>query len=89
MVKSLNTVTAHVMVNPAGLAGGDHDVFVAGNDPEARERVARFLRDEFGWKTVLDLGDLTAARGLEMMIMVWLKIWSALGTSDFNYKIAR
>jgi len=26
---------------------------------------------------------------MEMMIMVWLKIWAALGTSDFNYKIAR
>ncbi len=89
VVKALNTVTAHVMVNPAGLAGGDHDLFVAGNDPEARDRVARFLRDEFGWRTVLDLGDLTAARGLEMMIMVWLKIWAALGTADFNYKIAR
>jgi len=89
VVKALNTVTAHVMVNPAGLAGGDHDLFVAGNDPEARDRVARFLRDEFGWRTVLDLGDLTAARGLEMMIMVWLKIWAALGTADFNYRIAR
>jgi predicted dinucleotide-binding enzyme len=89
LVKALNTVTAHIMVNPAGLASGDHDVFVAGNDPEARERVARFLREEFGWKTVIDLGDLTAARGLEMMIMVWLKIWGALGTSDFNYKIVR
>jgi len=89
VVKALNTVTAHVMVNPAGLSGGNHDVFVAGNDPEARDRVARFLRDEFGWRTVLDLGDLTAARGLEMMIMVWLKIWAALGTADFNYKIVR
>ncbi len=89
VVKALNTVTAHVMVNPAGLAGGDHDLFVAGNDSEARDRVARFLRDEFGWRTVLDLGDLTAARGLEMMIVVWLKIWSALGTADFNYKIVR
>jgi hypothetical protein len=89
LVKALNTVTAHVMVNPAGLANGDHDLFVAGNDPGARERVARFLREEFGWKTVLDLGDLTAARGLEMMIMIWLKIWAALGTSDFNYKIVR
>ncbi len=89
VVKSLNTVTAHIMVNPAGLAGGDHDVFVAGNDPEARDRVTRFLRDEFGWKTVIDLGDLTAARGLEMMIMVWLKLWAAFGTADFNYRIAR
>jgi len=89
VVKALNTVTAHIMVNPGGLAGGDHDVFVAGDDPAARERVARFLREEFGWKTVLDLGDLTAARGLEMLIMVWLKLWAALGTSDFNYRIVR
>jgi 8-hydroxy-5-deazaflavin:NADPH oxidoreductase len=89
VVKALNTMTAHLMVNPAGLAGGDHDVFVAGDDPRARERVGRFVREEFGWRTVLDLGDLTAARGLEMMIMVWIKIWEALGTADFNYKIAR
>jgi len=89
VVKSLNTVAAHIMVNPAGLAGGDHDLFVAGNDPEARDRVTRFLRDEFGWKTVIDLGDLNAARGLEMILMVWLKLWAAFGTADFNYKIAR
>ncbi len=89
VVKALNTVTAHIMVNPAGLSGGSHDVFVAGNDPDARDRVTRFLRDEFGWKTVIDLGDLTAARGLEMLIMVWLKLWSAFGTTDFNYKIVR
>lgn len=89
VVKALNTVAAHVMANPKGLAGGDHDLFVAGNDPEARERVARLLREEFGWRTVIDLGDLTAARALEMMIMVWLKLWAALGTSDFNFKIAR
>ena len=44
VVKALNTVTSHLMVNPAGLAGGDHDVFVAGNDPESRDRVGRFLR---------------------------------------------
>jgi len=89
VVKALNTVTAHLMVNPAGLAGGDHDIFVAGDDVPSRERVARFLRDEFGWKTVVDLGDLTAARGLEMMIMVWIKIWQVLGTGDFNFKVVR
>ena len=89
VVKALNTVTAHLQANPSGLFGGDHDAFVAGNDPEARDRVTRFLREEFGWRTVIDLGDLTAARGLEMMIMVWLKIWAALGTADFNFKIVR
>lgn len=89
VVKALNTVTAHIMVNPAGLSGGAHDIFIAGNDPDSRERVARFLREEFGWKTVIDLGDLTAARSLEMMIMVWLKLWAALGTADFNFKVVR
>lgn len=89
VVKALNTVAAHIMANPKGLAGGDHDLFVAGNDAESRERVAHFLREQFGWKTVIDLGDLSAARGLEMMIMVWLKIWAALGSSDFNFKVVR
>jgi len=89
VVKALNTVSSHLMVNPIGLAGGDHDVFVAGNDPQARERVSRFLREEFGWRTVIDIGDLTGARATEMMIMVWVKLWEALGTADFNFKIVR
>lgn len=89
VVKALNTVSSHLMVNPAGLAGGDHDVFVAGNDPESRDRVTRFLREEFGWRTVVDLGDLSAARAMEMMIMAWVKIYEALGTSDFNFKVVR
>jgi predicted dinucleotide-binding enzyme len=89
VVKALNTVSFHLMVSPAGLAGGDHDVFVAGDDPDARDRVGRFLREEFGWRTVVDLGDLTAARAMEMMIMIWIKIWEALGTADFNFKVVR
>lgn len=89
VVKALNLVTAHIMTNPKGLGGGAHDLFVAANDPQARDRVSRLLREEFGWQTVVDLGDLTAARGLEMMIMVWLKIWAALGTADFNFKVVR
>ena len=89
VVKALNTVTAYLQANPAGLAGGDHDVFVAGNDAEARDRVVRFLREEFGWRTVIDLGDLTAARALEMMIMLWVRLYEALGTTDFNFKIVR
>ncbi len=89
LVKALNTVTAHLMTDPGSLAGGDHDIFVAGNDPSARDEVSRFLRDEFGWKTVVDLGDLSAARGMEMMIMLWVNIWTALGTADFNFKVVR
>ncbi len=89
VVKALNTVTAHLMTDPKSLAGGGHDVFVAGNDPQARGEVSRFLHDEFGWREAVDLGDLTAARGMEMMIMVWIKLWEALGTADFNFGIVR
>jgi predicted dinucleotide-binding enzyme len=89
LVKALNTVTAHLMTAPRSLAGGDHDVFVAGNDPEARGQVSGFLRDEFGWNAAVDLGDLSAARGMEMMIMLWVNIWTALGTDRFNFKVVR
>ncbi len=89
LVKALNTVTAHLMTDPKSLAEGDHDVFVAGNDPEARAEVSRFLHDEFGWRAAVDLGDLSAARGMEMMIMLWVNIWTSLGTDDFNFKVVR
>ncbi len=37
VVKTLNTMTASVMVDPASVAGGDHSVFVSGNDAAAKE----------------------------------------------------
>lgn len=88
VVKSLNTVTAALMVNPA-LVPGDHVIFVAGNDPAARDEVAAFLRDEFGWRNVTDLGDLTAARSLEMWLPLWLRLMGALGTPVFNMTLVK
>ncbi|MBL8147612.1 MAG: NAD(P)-binding domain-containing protein [Anaerolineae bacterium] len=89
VVKTLNIVTASVMVNPSLVAGGDHHMLLCGNDAGAREAVAGYLRDWFGWQHVLDLGDLSAARGMEMMLPVWLRLWGALQTPMFGYKIAR
>src|SRR5262245_12885047 len=66
VVKSLNTVNAGVMVDPGQVAGGDHHMFVCGNDQEANAEVTRILKDWFGWKHVIDLGDIAAARGMEM-----------------------
>jgi predicted dinucleotide-binding enzyme len=88
VVKALNTMNAQVMVDPDRVAGGDHHVFVSGNDPDARARVADLLRTWFGWRNVLDLGDLTSARGAEMILPLWLQVMGALGTPDFNFKIA-
>ena len=88
VVKALNTMRADVMVAPDRLAGGDHDVFMAGDDAEAKAVVAGILR-EFGWRTehIRDLGPLEAARGLEMWLPLWLRIFLKQGNSVFNIKV--
>jgi predicted dinucleotide-binding enzyme len=88
VVKTLNTMIASVMVDPARVAGGDHSVFVSGNDADAKAAVTDILKS-FGHRDVIDLGDITSARGAEMLLPIWLRLWGALGTGDFNFKIAR
>lgn len=87
VVKTLNTVTASLMVDPRSLAGGDHDLFVCGNDAAARADVAGYLRDWFGWKKVTDLGDITNARGMEAYLLLWVRMYGQLKTAHFNLKI--
>jgi predicted dinucleotide-binding enzyme len=89
VVKTLNTTTAAVMVDPAKVAAGDHHLFVSGNDAAAKTRVTELLHDWFGWRNVIDLGDITTARGAEMILPIWLRLMGALGTPMFNFKIAR
>ena len=89
VVKTLNTTNAFVMVDPGLVAGGDHDLFVSGNDADAKARVVALLEEWFGWKSVIDLGDITTARGTEMLLPIWVRLWGALGTPMFNFKIAR
>ena len=89
IVKTLNTVTANLMVDPGQLAGGDHPTFVAGNDADARRQVAAFLREWFGWRDVIELGDITTARGTEMLLPLWLRTWGALETPGFSLRVVR
>jgi 8-hydroxy-5-deazaflavin:NADPH oxidoreductase len=88
VVKALNTVNANVMVEP-GRVRGEHDVFVCGNDAGAKGEVTRILQDWFGWKSVIDLGDITASRGTEAYLLLWLRLWTVLGTADFNVRVVR
>jgi len=89
VVKTLNTLSAHLMVNPNALADGDHHLFVSGNNADAKAAVTGYLKQWFGWKNVIDLGDITTARGTEMILPIWLRLWGALGTSNFNFKIVQ
>ena len=88
VVKTLNTMNAGVMADPASVAGGDHSVFVSGNDTDAKTVVAGLLAD-LGHRDIIDLGDITTARGTEMLLPIWLRLWGAFGNADFNFKIAR
>jgi len=86
VVKTLNTVNCEVMVNPA-LVPGDHDIFVCGNDAGAKARVAELLKQWFGWRSVIDLGDISAARATEQMMPIWLRLYGVLGVMHFNVRV--
>ena len=88
VVKALNTMWCGIMVNPALINGGDHNTFIAGNNAEAKEKVKEILKS-FGWleKNILDLGDITKARGTEMYLPLWLSVYGATNNGAFNIKI--
>lgn len=88
VVKTLNTMNAVLMVAPDRVAAGEHTVFVSGNDAGAKAAVTELLRS-FGWRDIVDLGDITTARGTEMMLPIWVRIWAALGTPMFSFKLVR
>jgi predicted dinucleotide-binding enzyme len=87
LVKMFNTMANEVMVNPRALSE-DSTIFVAGNDADARQTAASLAAD-LGWTDVFDLGDLTAARGLEMFIPLWVRMYVQLGRPNFNIKLVR
>ena len=86
VVKTLNTVNCEVMVNPA-LVPGEHDIFVCGNDADAKARVADLLKQWFGWRSVIDLGGISAARATEQMMPIWLRLYGVLGVPHFNVRV--
>ncbi len=89
VVKALNTMNCEVMAAPARVPG-EHDVFVAGNDEPAKAQVRELLQS-FGWpdERIIDLGDITAARATEMYVGLWLRLWGALQTADFNIRVVK
>ena len=86
VVKTLNTVNANVMVDPAKLLERTH-VFVSGNDIEAKATVVRILRDWFGWKEIIDLGGIETSRSVEMYVLLWHTLRNAISSQRFNIKV--
>ena len=89
VVKSLNSVYYEVMIDPSRVPG-DHSIFVAGDDDEAKRTVEGILLD-FGWaqKSIIDLGDITGARGAEMYSRLFFTLYNTFGSFDFNINVVR
>ncbi len=86
VVKTLNTVNCKLMVDQSPLPEVT-DMFICGNDDSAKLEATKILREWFGWQSVRDLGDISNARGLEAWLLMWVRLWNALGTADFNIKL--
>ena len=87
VVKTLNTMNCFLMVNPGALEE-DHNVFVSGNDAGAKSKAKEIL-SSFGWKdaNIIDLGDITTARGTEQLLPIWIRLYTVLHNPMFNFKI--
>lgn len=83
VVKSLNTINASVMVDPSRVPGATA-VFMSSDDALAKQTLSAVLRDDFGWRQIIDLGGLSTARGTEAYLLLWLRLWQATGTGDIN-----
>ena len=82
-------MNASLMVNPS-LVPGNHNVFLSGNETTAKEEVSVLLK-EMGWtgEMIIDLGDITTARGSEMLLPIWIRLFGVIGSPGFNFQIAR
>lgn len=89
VVKALNTVTANLMVDANRVNDGHHNLFICGNDVEAKIKVKHLLADNFNWKPefILDLGDIKYARMTEAIVPFWVAVMQAEKTPMFNYMI--
>ena len=90
VVKTLNTMWSGLMVNPKMIADGHHQNFICGNDNDAKAKVIDILTS-FGWERdyILDLGDITNARGTEAILLLWIRIYGATQSGAFNFKIVK
>jgi predicted dinucleotide-binding enzyme len=89
VVKALNTMNCEVMVDPTRVPG-EHTVFVCGDDADAKHQVAELL-ESFGWPAarIRDLGGISSARGTEMYVALWLRLWGTVGSGDFNIAVVQ
>lgn len=86
VVKALNTMNCMLMVNPSQLKG-EHAVFLCGNNTVAKKQVTDILKNWFGWKEIIDLGDISNSRGTEMLLPLWVRLYGKYQHANFNFHL--
>lgn len=71
VVKAFNIITSTRMVDPK-FADGQPDMFIAGNDAAAKQQTADLLKS-FGWRSAIDMGDISKSYLLEALAMLWIE----------------
>ena len=58
-------------------------------EPQLIAEAVKKLLNTFGWKdsSLLDLGDITAARATEATLPIWLSVYGAKQSGAFNFRI--
>ena len=85
VVKSLNTMNAGLMLDPGRLSAS-WAVFPSAYQAVAKQVVAGLLAS-FGWEQIIDLGGIATARGVEMLMPMWLQVMGVNGGPEFNWAI--
>lgn len=89
VVKTLNTINYNLMVDARKVGSAGHNLFLSGNNEDAKNKVKHFLVDNFHWRPdgFIDLGGIVTARTVEAIVPFWVLVWQSLGTPLFNFKV--
>ncbi len=87
VVKAFNIISAKMMCNPL-LSEGKADLFIAGNDKDAKERVKEIATD-FSWENIIDMGDITKSHLLEGLAMLWIEYGFKFNNWTHGFKLMK
>jgi predicted dinucleotide-binding enzyme len=85
VVKAFNIIGNSSFVDPQ-FSGGKPTMLLAGNDDGAKATVGEVVED-FGWPPAVDIGGIEAARELEELCILWVRIGVRRGAWDHGFAL--
>ncbi|HUR69241.1 MAG TPA: NAD(P)-binding domain-containing protein [Candidatus Thermoplasmatota archaeon] len=87
VVKCWNTVSNAQMIDPR-FEEGVPPMLICGNDSAAKKEAEQLLRS-VGWPGVEDAGDISAARWLEALVPLWVRIGAPKDMWGHAFKVVK